>query len=765
VPSNVPLKSLTDLEQDIVREELLIQSKIFNAIDLERQRQNLEEIHRRHRILNLRDETKGAIKSDLASLYEQMHNQGNLADRQSRAQLPSLESPYFARMELQENGKIKNVLVGFTSFLSSALNYPIVDWRVAPVAKIFFKYRQGQEYQEELPGRIAEGIVTKRHILTIHNGKLIEILGQEYHFKCDDAGVWYRNDNREQNHFSGGQKMALRTSNFGTGLSTKTSPQLAGLLDQEQYAVITSNPFQPLLVLGGAGSGKTTVALHRLAALHGKDSKYFSPEQTIVIVPELGIARLSKILLRSIHMDKVEVMTFDQWVCFHGQRVFAGLPRRICEETPSRVIAFKRHPAILSVIDHFVAKIVFRFEAMIRQHFLDIAKDDRWFEFQGTTSVASWLTSVEKHIAGAYEKNHVDREKKIRKFFGELRYQLVDMNSRREELFKDEDVLRHAMAAFKGEISEEMIIAVKQHTQNQFAEIDSDLDAIDTDRKTAVDGHDLDWRTPDDIIGTIDNEDFAILFHLLHRFTGEVRTNKGTLPTYHHLILDEAQELAGVELAVIGHCIQHPPSLTICGDSAQHVDSNAAFEDWERSIKYLGLTDISSAHLKTNYRSTLPIAEYSLGILGSLAKDPPIAQRDGAPVKISYLKSFGLGIVLMVDELTGLIEREPFASIAMIARTPAAAMRFHQGLDEMIDARLILNGEFSFSPGIDITHVEVVKGLEFDYVIIPDADTHTYYDDHYSRRALHVACTRAIHQLWIISTSSPASILPKPIKS
>jgi len=80
-------------------------------------------------------------------------------------------------------------------------------------------------------------------------------------------------------------------------------------------------------------------------------------------------------------------------------------------------------------------------------------------------------------------------------------------------------------------------------------------------------------------------------------------------------------------------------------------------------------------------------------------------------------------------------------------------------MSDLPQARLVLEGDFGFQPGIDVTHVASVKGLEFDYVIVPDASASTYPADDDARRALHVAVTRAAHQLWVASVGAPSPLL------
>jgi DNA helicase IV len=77
----------------------------------------------------------------------------------------------------------------------------------------------------------------------------------------------------------------------------------------------------------------------------------------------------------------------------------------------------------------------------------------------------------------------------------------------------------------------------------------------------------------------------------------------------------------------------------------------------------------------------------------------------------------------------------------------------------MPEARLVLRGEFSFEPGLDVTVVDDAKGLEFDYVIVPDVTAEAYPQTDEARRRLHVAATRASHQLWLAAGGAPSPLL------
>ncbi len=116
-----------------------------------------------------------------------------------------------------------------------------------------------------------------------------------------------------------------------------------------------------------------------------------------------------------------------------------------------------------------------------------------------------------------------------------------------------------------------------------------------------------------------------------------------------------------------------------------------------------------------------------------------------------------LEIVHALRELRG---REPGASVAVLARDAVAARALHEIVSRALTARLVRDGEFSFGPGVEITEVAEVKGLEFDYVVIPDASARHYPSVPEHRRALHVAVTRAARQAWILSPGAPSPLLP-----
>ena len=115
--------------------------------------------------------------------------------------------------------------------------------------------------------------------------------------------------------------------------------------------------------------------------------------------------------------------------------------------------------------------------------------------------------------------------------------------------------------------------------------------------------------------------------------------------------------------------------------------------------------------------------------------------------------------VVLNEALSDLMIEEPNASCAVVCKTPEMAKQIFHKIKDIPKSRIVLDGDFDFTPGIDITDVSQVKGLEFDYVILPDVNHSNYEDTHEDRRTLHVAATRAVHQLWVISLANPSKLI------
>jgi DNA helicase II / ATP-dependent DNA helicase PcrA len=694
--------ALSSEERAVVEEEESLLARagtlLREAVAQAAQRDSEGDLRSLESLRALRDEAASTSDDDLPALLHEMGIRQRLMERRASDLLPDPSSPYLGHLRVREGGKTKDYLLGRASFIEPAADIRIVDWRVAPVAQIFYRYREGDEYEETFPGRVAEGIVEARRVVVIANGVLVQVVADGFVLGRGADGAWAALDRGAFALSPGGGGTAARPGVLGIGadlLESTKRVDVTALLDAEQYAAVCAPPDQPLLVLGTAGSGKTTVALHRLARLAAQDPSGFPLARIQVVVPEEGLARLSRRLLGPLGVGSTQVQTLDAWSCDLAQQVFGEPMPRLSSECPGVVSSLKRHPALYRAL---------------RDRFANLAA--------GNTT------------------------------YKRLRRRLV-------EALTDRSFLERVVSASGGDLRRGAIEQTVRHTMLQIADpFEKHLSTIVVEEmKQAIDGRMVTEDTPDDLAGTLDVEDLPIMLFL--------RAYKGDFlaPQTAHAVLDEAEDFALFELFAIGKQLSEPRSVTLAGDEAQQTFSS--FAGWQASLATLGVGDASTCRLEVSYRCPRPVADFAREILGRLGSDGSArSAREGVPVGVFRFPDESHAHLFLAGAVRDLVDREPSASIAVIAHDAETAHRFHELLNEMPAVRLVLQGDFSFEPGIDVTDVDNTKGLEFDYVVIPDATAEAYPATDEARRRLHVAVTRTSHQLWVVSGGRPSPILP-----
>ncbi|HET7539815.1 MAG TPA: ATP-binding domain-containing protein [Polyangiaceae bacterium] len=692
--------SLTDEERELLNEELAWLTRVRASLAVARAAQASAALEARSRpdavevVRALRSEAASASEDDLPALLHELSVRQTLIERGPKAALPDPNSPYIAHLQLREDGLRKDYFLGQSSHLDNAAGLRVVDWRVAPVARIFYGYREGDEYEEEFPGRIAEGLVEARRILVVEGGELRQIVTDRFALTLSDSG-WHARARSSYALSSGGAGSAVRSEALAASAS-RHAPSVTALLDAQQFSAISTPPERPLLVLGSAGSGKTTVALHRLARIAALDPERYAQARLQVIVPEEGLARLSRRLLSPLGLVEASVRTLDDWAATLALRVFGGRLPKLCPDTPALVSSLKRHPALYAAL----------------------------------------------------------RERFLRKKLASSPVSLKRLRRLTSELFSDREFLSGVLENAQGTLSRAAVEATVQHTMLQLADsVDKQLAAVvDRSRLRTLDGHAIAEGTPELLAGTLDSEDLPIFLAIL-----AWRKQLEQAPAA-HLVVDEAEDFSLFELHVLGQMQGAQKSITLAGDEAQQTSSS--FAGFEASLSEFGVRDAEVCRLAVSYRCPRPIFELAQRILGDLATTAATsAAREGVPVGHFAFPSAELATLFSVNELVDLVQREPEASIAVIAHDAAAARRFHALLPERAQARLVLEGDFSFEAGIDVTDLDSVKGLEFDYVLVPQVDDRTYPPNDEGRRRLHVAVTRAVWQLWLVSSENRAQIL------
>jgi DNA helicase-2/ATP-dependent DNA helicase PcrA len=649
-------------------------------------------------LVRLREEMTHAKSEDKASIMSQYDHQFALLNQlRSSRDKPQVDpdSPYFAHLRLREDGEERDLCLGKATRIDHGLR--IVDWRNAPISRIFYSYQQGEEFEEEFGERTMEGIVVARRTVTIRHATLQRIDAPEGTYLLGDDSEWTMRE-RSQPRLAGGQGSSatkvhdvddagdrrLGTDGSGrTSRADKRLPDIAGLIDPDQFDLITRPSTGFLVIRGTAGSGKTTVALHRIAYLAYHDPKIDSA-QTLFLVFSKALRDYVGKVLPALGIGKVRPRTFPSWAAEQRKRHFPKLPRAHRDDTPEVVIRLKSHPVTMIAIEQ-------QADAVDGPSNAEQAIDD-W---------ASVLTQFET-LAPIYR-----------------------------EL---------APSAF----TDAQLRRAVEYNRDRHQEL-------------------LAWRDrEEDATALLDPEDDALLLRAWQVRVGPL-TYRGRPLTYKHIAIDEVQDFSPVEVRVLIGTLDERKSITLAGDTQQHVMSNAGFTSWAEFFSWLGVKGTAVETLRVAYRSAEPIVTFATKLLGEFREDDvaPMTVRDGPPVEFFRFTDDGAAVAFLADALKALSRDEPLASIALVAPHPGVSNMYYDGLSraEVPRLRLIRDEEFSFTPGVDIVEVQSVKGLEFDYVVILEASAMCYPDLPSRRRQLHVAATRAIHQLWVMSVRDPSPIV------
>ncbi len=644
----------------------------------------------------------GSDAKDAGALHQQWERQSALLRqlRSSRA-APRVDprSPYFAHLRLEEERGVRDVCLGRATCIRDGVR--IVDWRNAPVSKLFYRYQQGEEYEEEVAGRMRTGVVVARRSVEIHDDTLARVESPEGIFTRvpGEAGAWHR-DQREAPRLAGGEASAMRAhapgeeaeETLGSGAAAglirpdKHLREITGLMDPEQFSLITRPGPGFLLIRGSAGSGKTTVALHRIAYL-AYDDPQVDTRRSLFLAFSPALTGYVGHVLPALGINNVRVLTWRDWAAEQRKRHFPQLPSAQREDAPALVQRMKLHPALASALAEQVRRV--RGPRDVDQVIED------W------TAILTERELLEE----AFSREGDDA------LPADAVAQFVDWNRRAlEELA---------------------------------AGIDGDPEAR----------------------AELEPEDDALLLRAWQLRVGPLRYRGRGRLHYRHVAVDEVQDFAPLEIQVLLDCLDERRSITLAGDSQQQLLPHGGFGSWSELLARVGVRGTEVETLRVSYRSSREIVEFSRDLLGDLREDdePPLTVRSGPPVELFRFTDRGACVAFLADALRALADTEPLASVAILPRSDEASALYFEGLaaSDLPDVRRVRGHDFTFAPGVEVTEIEQAKGLEFDYVVLVDVTHASYPDDAASRRLLHVGATRAVHQLWMTSVGTPSPLVSK----
>ena len=762
-------------------------------------------------LLALRDQIAEARMEDVPPLIQEMERLQQVAKRRAEVQAGAIDasSPYFGRLVLEEGDRKREVLIGRSTYLDPRTGIRIVDWRDAPVSRLFYRYEEGDDYEENFGGKDVLGTINTRRSLAIADATLRRIVSPQGTF-IKRRGEWEQMGG-DIAKLRGGSGVADRPDHYhkpgklgvgrdGDGRADKYLPEIAALIDPRQFELMTAPSTGLIVIQGGAGSGKTTIGLHRLAYLAFQEPQRFRADKMAIIVFNAALARYVARVLPALGVPGVAVVTYHDWIEKLRTAHMPRLPRMYSEDTPTVVTRVKKHPAMLKILKDAEKKVTARVEEELQRLVEGSAEKNavlqEWKNLHRKhllirlDTLVRWAAGGDNHRKDAPAPVTLPVRHAIGRLYELARRDWADpwnmfaeILSNREELmasfakyapgdFKEKELgeaLTWCSARIKGVMDEldtkAEIAEAKKEARDAGGDVEDEVDE-DRERRVGIDGRSEDEETR----AMLDSEDDTLLLCLWLLTHGSLRKPQmGSREPlrYEHVFVDEAQDLSPVELAIVLGTCTEKRSITLAGDTAQRLLMDNGFVDWRTTLDELGLETVAIEPLKLSYRSTREIIDFAAHVLGPLSTEKGVATRVGAPVELFQFAHSGDAVGFLAEILRDLMRQEPLSSVALIARYPEQADQYYKGLAnaEVPNLRRSTEQDFPFKPGIDVTDVRQVKGLEFDYVVLLEVSEAAYPTDVEARHLLHIAATRAAHQLWVTTSGKPSKLLPDELLS
>ena len=452
-------------------------------------------------------------------------------------------------------------------------------------------------------------------------------------------------------------------------------PAIAALIDPRQFELITHPASGLIAVQGSAGSGKTTIGLHRIAYLAFADPRRFRPEKMLIVVYQRALAAYVSRVLPALDVEGVPCMTFAAWATQTRKAALPLLEAPITDETPPLVMRAKSHGAVLKILADRQAALVAWCRAQLERLAHEPAArgavdaalaawDASATGFpadQRVTVFATWVRDAALDPSARTALENVGRM---------LRSRTRDVTGEWAALLTDREALRAGFA---------------KHAPGFFS--DGQLDDVHR-WCVARDRLRTGGKLEDDGEGfAFDAEDDALLLRIYQLQRGPMPGAKGPL-AYEHLMVDEVQDFSPLELAVLLDTTSKQRSVTLAGDTAQAIAPEHGFSNWAELLDDLGIAHERVEPLRVSYRSTREIVEAAEHVLGPLQGDVrPVAPRAGAPVEAFGFGSAGECAEFLSHALKELIRAEPEASVALLARHPEQALLYYDALSRAEECR------------------------------------------------------------------------------
>ncbi len=605
-------------------------------------------------------------------------NQENLKMRRRLKKM--LDSPFFGRVDFVYEGEDEpeTFHIGIGNFSEKWGGLPLIyDWR-APVSGLFYDYDRGRASYEAPSGRI-EGEIRSKRQYKIRGGRMV------YEFESD---------------------MKIDDDILKQELGTNSDTQLKNIvrtIQKEQNAIIRNTKDKILVIQGAAGSGKTSVALHRIAYLLYHDRENLRSSNILVLSPNSVFSDYISHILPELGEENIQEMSFDLFAYRELKDTVSD-----CED---------RY--------HHIEKQIGKVECMENSQY-------RWKQSKEfVRCVEGFLVDLEDRLVDFRDVEYKGMEKKAEEILKLFYYKFsgVPLLSRMDavmEYFVDEYETLHDKT-----LLEEELAVIREKFESLY--VTTDLYKI------------YNWLLEDNGYPTLpeaavekrflDYEDVYPLLYLKYRLrTRAARRN------IRHLVIDEMQDYSYLQYVILGQLFTC--NMTILGDRAQTVDQEPT--DVLTFLPDIFGRKIRCIEMRKSYRNTSEIAEYAAKITGVTGVE--YFQRHGKAVEERSCGSMEDALEEVLRSVRLEKNVMDYENAAVLTMTEQEALEAYRYLKEQREDVYYIDRDSSlFQRGITVTTFYLAKGLEFDQVfVMGGAKESTLF-----RQFRYICATRALHELYV----------------
>ncbi len=611
-----------------------------------------------------------------------------------------MKSPYFARFDFKfdDEDTFEKIYIGRSSLKKdNSYEMFVYDWR-SPIASVFYRFVMGQVFYDAPSGRITGEVNLKRQY-EISNGVL------EYFFDADVQIV---------------DEFLRKLLSQNTSSKMKT---IVETIQKDQDIVIRDMENDLMMVQGVAGSGKTSIALHRAAYLmyQGLSTKLFANNIIIIspnslfeqyisnVLPELGENNVVSVVFEEMLATILQNEQIQSRNQFLENLITSPQYRKVIKSS----IEFKTSLQFLEILNLFINDL-----------------PHRWIDFEDIYYDGKCIVSKE-----------ILRDKILRKIETPLGVKLKQLEDYIMDLIhesKKERINKSEKSIVKDEIQK----FTELNVLNLYRKLFSDKEyfySLTKDFELCADMEDIFDFTQENLnTQFLYYDDATVLTYLNLKIYG---TNE--YKNMKQVVIDEAQDYYPLQYEIFKLLFSNS-KFTILGDMNQTLEKQEDLSLYEQIRKILNKKKSTLITMDKSFRCTNEILKFSLKFI---EQSPEIKSfnRKGDEPKI-YVSSDQLSLNEMITAEVKTCQELGYQSIGLICKTEKNALILFQYLKDRIDVQLIKNDSISDLHGVFIIPVYMSKGLEFDAVLICDTDT-TNYNSEDDKKLLYIACTRALHRL------------------